>query len=99
MPPDHRFLLYTCIPDVGPSKKKVRRRSSVQQSDSEEDEEDDTWHYEGDKCDAYDCKRPKSKKVSWVSSSVYLYPAWSFTGKGGGGGGAGSQLATHQPVI
>jgi hypothetical protein len=56
--------MYDLYP-LGGTGKKVQRRSSVQEEDSD-DEEDNTWHYEGDKCDAPECKRPKSKKVSWV---------------------------------
>ncbi|KAK2165286.1 hypothetical protein LSH36_52g02049, partial [Paralvinella palmiformis] len=40
--------------------------------DDEDDEdedgnesEDSSWHYDGEKCDAPHCKKPKTKKVSW----------------------------------
>ena len=59
-----------------------RRKSEVSasspsdsHSDSEEEsgEEDYSYHYDGDTCEAYDCTRPVSDKVSWVSK---IYFKW-----------------------
>ena len=64
----------TQTPTAGGRRSK-RRKSEVSasspsdsHSDSEEEsgEEDYSYHYDGDTCEAYDCTRPVSDKVSWV---------------------------------
>ena len=59
-----------------------RRKSEVSasspsdsHSDSEEEsgEEDYSYHYDGDTCEAYDCTRPVSDKVSWVSKMYFKW--------------------------
>ena len=45
-----------------------KRWTQVKKRVGGEEEEEERWHFDGDPCDSYDCRRPAGNKVSWVSS-------------------------------
>ncbi len=77
-------------PTASGGRRSRRRKSEVSasspsdsHSDSEYEEsaeEDYTYHYDGDACEALDCTRPVSDKVSWVRIHFVILspPLWHF---------------------